>query len=365
MNILDNVTGDNKTVVVGMSGGVDSSVAAALLVEQGYQVIGMMLRLWSDPGRENENKCCTPDSMAQARRVAAQLGIPFYTIDVQEYFEQVIVQSFIEGYTRGITPNPCIRCNQEIRWGFLLEKALGIGADYFATGHYARIVENGDGNVSLCRGRDQQKDQSYVLSGLSQNQLQHTLLPLGELTKVEVREIARKYNFRVADRPDSQDLCFLAGEDYRTFIKRHRANEISSGKIVRRDGTIVGEHSGLFNYTIGQRRGLNISSEVPLYVIEKDIEKNVLVVGTSSELGSDELLAGKINFINQANIENDTDYEIKIRYKAEPALGKLFKIDNNQLRIKFNKLLRDITPGQLVVIYNGDQVVASGEIISS
>ncbi len=208
------------TVVIAMSGGVDSSVAAALLKEQGYPVIGMMLRLWSQPGRESENRCCTPDDMMLARQIAGGLGIPFYVMDVREAFHAEVVQPFLEGHQQGLTPNPCVRCNQHIRWGRLMKQARTLGAEFLATGHYARVRTQEDGSRVLHQAVDQHKDQSYVLSVLNQEQLAHTMFPLGELHKDEVRELAKKYGLGVSRKPDSQDLCFLAGEDYRNFLER-------------------------------------------------------------------------------------------------------------------------------------------------
>ena len=279
-----------------MSGGVDSSVAAALLVEQGYHVIGMMLRLWSEPGTEDENRCCTPDAMALARRMAAKLGVPFYAVDVQERFREVVVQSFIDGYVRGVTPNPCTSCNRQIRWGFLMDRARAFGADYMATGHYARLRSEGE-HIHLLRGMDPAKDQSYVLSVLTQEKLKHTLFPIGEYPKPQVRELARQFDLPVADRADSQDLCFLANHDYRGFLARHAPQSVQPGKIVTTTGDVIGEHQGLAFYTIGQRKGLGIAAPDPLYVIKKDLQANILVVGPEADLGQRELNAAEMNWI--------------------------------------------------------------------
>ncbi|TLN20910.1 tRNA 2-thiouridine(34) synthase MnmA, partial [bacterium] len=253
------------SVVVAMSGGVDSSVAAALLVSQGYPVTGVMLRLWSEPGCEDSNRCCTPDAMAQARRVAAMIGIPFYALDVQQRFRDEVVESFIEGYSAGITPNPCLVCNRQIRWGFMLNQALAMGAEFMATGHYARVEREAAGPVRLMRALDPKKDQSYVLSGLSQEQLAHSMFPLGGMEKSAVRELARKFALPVAERADSQDLCFLAGGNYREFLARVGGRDLPRGPIVNRQGKVLGEHQGLAGYTIGQRKGLGIAAPDPLY----------------------------------------------------------------------------------------------------
>ncbi|HLF75054.1 MAG TPA: tRNA 2-thiouridine(34) synthase MnmA, partial [Anaerolineales bacterium] len=281
-------------VVVAMSGGVDSSVAAALLKEQGYDVFGMMLRLWSEPGKEDSNRCCTPDSMAQARRVAAILDIPFYVVDAKDVFHKTVVQYFLDGYARGETPNPCLVCNRQIRWTFLLEHALALGADCMATGHYVRIQKEAD-RYRLLRAVDRSKDQSYVLHVLDQEKLKRALFPVGDYTKPEIRQIAEKHELPTASRKDSQDLCFLAGEDYRNFLKRNAAGMLVPGEIVTRDGRSVGRHNGLANYTIGQRKGLGVASPAPLYVITKDAARNTLIVGPADELGASELSARDVN----------------------------------------------------------------------
>jgi tRNA-uridine 2-sulfurtransferase len=349
-------------VVVAMSGGVDSSVAAALLVEQGYQVTGMMLRLWSEPGSEESNRCCTPDAMALARRVAAKLGIPFYAVDAQQRFRDVVVQSFLDGYARGLTPNPCIFCNREIRWGILMDRARAMGAEYMATGHYARISVIDSGQVSLLRGEDPAKDQSYVLSVLSQEQLRHTKLPIGEYTKPQIREIARRYNFPVADRPDSQDLCFLAGQDYRQFLGRYIPEAVRPGHIINRQGMVLGEHDGLAFYTIGQRKGIRISASQPLYVIEKDRSSNSLVVGTLDELGQSSLEAQHVNWISGDPPLEPVRAEIKIRYHAKDALGMVTPQEDNCAAVSFDQPLRDITAGQRVVFYQGETCLGGGTI---
>jgi tRNA-uridine 2-sulfurtransferase len=350
------------TVVVAMSGGVDSSVAAALLVERGYRVIGMMLRLWSEPGMEGENRCCTPDAMALARRVSAQLGIPFYAVDVQNRFHEVVVKSFIKGYAQGVTPNPCILCNREIRWGFLRERALAFGADYLSTGHYARLDTGDDSPIRLLRGKDLAKDQSYVLSVLNQKQLGQTLLPVGEYTKPEVRELARRYGLPVASRADSQDLCFLAGRDYRGFLSRHAPEITRPGKIVDPAGQVVGEHQGLAFYTIGQRKGLGVASPRPLYVLSKDLRENVLVVGPEEALGQRELLAADINWVAGEPPAEPLFAQVKIRYQAHEAEARVTPLPDRQARVVFENPLRDITPGQRVVFYNGEECLGGGTI---
>lgn len=350
-------------VVVAMSGGVDSSVAAAILLEQGYQVIGMMLRLWSEPGKEESNRCCTPDAMFQARRVTAKLKIPFYAVDVQAHFRDVVVQHFLDGYAAGVTPNPCLVCNREIRWGFLYEQARALGAEFMATGHYARLRSLEDGQVQLLRGLDAHKDQSYVLSSISQEKLRHSLFPVGELQKAEVREIARRLVLAPAERPDSQDLCFLAGGDYREFLGRLAPETLKSGPILNPSGQVIGEHQGLARYTIGQRKDLGLSSSEPLYVLEKDPRTNALRVGAASALGRSELCAVELNWVSGHAPEFPFDAGVKIRYKAKEVPARVELIDQDRVKVRFMQPLRDITPGQRVVFYLNEACLGGGTIV--
>lgn len=349
-------------VVVAMSGGVDSSVAAALLKEQGYEVIGMMLRLWSEPGKEESNRCCTPDSMAQARRVAAILDIPFYVIDAKDVFRETVVQYFLDGYARGGTPNPCLVCNRQIRWTFLLDHALALGADFMATGHYARVRKGERGKIELLRAVDRSKDQSYVLHVLDQGKLKHALFPVGDYTKPEVREIAEKHGLPTASRKDSQDLCFLAGEDYRNFIKRNAAEMLQPGGIVARDGRSLGIHTGLANYTIGQRKGLGVASPVPLYVLGKNAAENTLIVGTQDELGARELTAKDVNWVSGEPRLEPFRAEVKIRYTAKEAEARVMPGEEGQVKVQFEAPQRDVTAGQAAVFYQGEVLIGGGII---
>ncbi len=349
-------------VVVAMSGGVDSSVAAALLKEQGYDVIGMMMRLWSEPGKEESNRCCTPDSMAQARRVAAILDIPFYVIDAKDVFRETVVEYFLDGYARGETPNPCLICNRKIRWTFLLDHALALGAEYMSTGHYVRIRRNENGKSELLRAVDRSKDQSYVLHVLGQDKLKHALFPVGDYTKPEIRRIAEKHGLPTASRKDSQDLCFLAGEDYRNFLKRNAAEMLKPGEIVTRDGRLLGEHNGLANYTIGQRKGLGVDSPVPLYVLGKNIGNNTLVVGTQDELGSTELTAYDVSWVSGESPAEPFRADVKIRYTAKEAEALVVPMEGNQVQVRFDAPQRDVTAGQAAVFYQGDRLIGGGLI---
>ncbi len=336
--------GHSSKVVVAMSGGVDSSVAAALLVEQGRQVIGMMLRLWSEPGRESSNRCCTPDAMAQARRVAAILDIPFYAVDAQQvFFDQVVAGAFLEGYEGGITPNPCLACNRHVRWGFLLQRAMALGADQMATGHYVRLGQDGQGRIQVLRA--------------------HAVFPLGAYTKPQVRELARRFGLPVAERAESQDLCFLAGDELRGFLQRHAPQVERTGPILDRQGRQLGTHPGLAFYTIGQRKGLGIASPAPLYVLEKDTTQNALIVGPSEELGMRELVAERVNWVSGEAPPAPFRAQVKIRYRAGLAWGMVTPLDNGDARVVFDAPLRDITPGQAAVFYDGEIVLGGGVIV--
>ncbi|MCW5873633.1 MAG: tRNA 2-thiouridine(34) synthase MnmA [Anaerolineales bacterium] len=349
-------------VVVAMSGGVDSSVAAALLQQQGYEVIGMMLRLWSEPGRAASNRCCTPASMSVARRVAGQLGIPFYAINAQESFREVVVQSFLDGYASGGTPNPCLACNREIRWEYLLNRALALGADYMATGHYVRLTRNPGEPVRLFEAIDTHKDQSYVLHVLNQAKLQHALFPLGELTKPEVRAIAAELKLPAATSKESMDLCFLGGQDYRDFLHRHQPQLAQPGAIVGVNGEALGEHSGLAHYTIGQRKGLGIPAARPLYVIAKDTARNQLIVGFEEDLGGSQLLTEPMQWVSGAAPAQPFDAEVKIRYSARKVAARVTPLADGRSAIRFAQPLRDITPGQAAVIYVDGEVLGGGLI---
>lgn len=349
-------------VVVAMSGGVDSSVAAALLVQQGYAVTGMMMRLWSEPGAQEHNRCCTPDAMAQARRVAAILGIPFYAVDAQEIFRSVVVQYFIDEYLQGATPNPCLVCNRYIRWEFFLNRALASGAHYLATGHYVRLTSDPQGRIQIRRAVDPQKDQSYVLHILNQQQLSHSIFPLGEYTKPQVRQMAREFGLPVAERPDSQDLCFLGEGNYREFLLRNVPQAHTPGPILTRSGQLLGQHNGLAFYTIGQRKGLGIASTEPLYVLDKDMPHNTLIVGYQHELGQQELTARQVNWVSGEAPAAPLRALIRIRYKATEIWGNITPLPEQRVHIHFDQPLRDITPGQAVVFYLNDVCLGGGVI---
>lgn len=344
-----------------MSGGVDSSVAAALLVEQGYDVVGMMLRLWAEPGGA-ANRCCTPDAVADARRVADVLGIPFYVRDYKQVFKETIVNFFIEGYAQGVTPNPCVVCNRDIRFDRLLQEAMSLGGDYFTTGHYARVRQGPDGLYQLLKGIDAGKDQSYVLYTMTQERLARVLLPLGDYTKSDIRRIAEQKKLPVFNRPDSQDLCFLGNGDYRSFLQRHAPDVVEPGSILNRAGKVLGQHQGLAFYTIGQRKGLGISAPEAMYVLEKNTATNSLVVGPATELGQSELTAHQVNYVSGRPPTAETRVTAKIRYKAREVEALLSPLGNDQAHLRFAGPLRDITPGQAVVFFQDEQLLGGGII---
>jgi tRNA-specific 2-thiouridylase len=355
----------SKRVVVAMSGGVDSSVAAALLVEQGYDVIGMMMRLWSEESEngKGQNRCCTLDSMHDARRIASKLDIPFFVLDTQDVFKRTIVNFFIDQHQQGYTPNPCLECNRHIRFEWLLNNALALGADYMATGHYARVRQAKDGTFRLLKSVDEAKDQSYVLSVLGQSQLSHALFPVGEYTKQEVRELAAKFGLPVASKHDSQDLCFLADGDYRRFLRQHSEIPIAvPGPIVNRAGEILGEHTGLPDYTIGQRKGLGLATPEPLYVLGTDPARNALIVGTQDELGSTHLTAKRVNWIAGAPPTDPIRAEVKIRYKAKGVPASVTPLADSRVAVQFAEPVRGATPGQGAIFYDGDIVLGGGII---
>jgi tRNA-specific 2-thiouridylase len=356
---------EETTVVVAMSGGVDSSLAAALLVEQGYRCIGVMMRLWSEirPGEESSNKCCSLESVHDARGVADSLGIPFYLINVEQPFKQRVVDYFIAGHRAGVTPNPCIACNRHIRFDYLLNYARRLGADYLATGHYARLRRMEDGTVHLLKAVDEAKDQSYVLSVMGQAELQRVLFPVGDYPKAEVRRMAAARGLPTASKHDSMDLCFVADDDYRRFLQDWAAETMRPGPIVDRRGQVYGEHAGLPGYTIGQRKGIGIGGAgEPLYVLELDRANNALVVGTRDELGRDWLIAEQVNWTLDTPVAPGTAAQCKIRYRARSAACTLHPLEDGRVEVRFDEPLRDIAPGQGAIFYDGDLCLGGGII---
>lgn len=355
----------DTTVVVAMSGGVDSSVAAALLVEQGYNCIGVMMRLWAEmgEGEGSTNKCCSLESVHDARRVADQLGMPFYLINVEQPFKQHVVDFFIESHRAGVTPNPCLECNRHIRFDYLLNYARRLGADYLATGHYARLQHLPDGTVHLLKAVDELKDQSYVLSVMGQAELRDVLFPVGDYPKPEIRRIAAAHGLPIASKHDSMDLCFIFDDDYRRFLRDWATTAMRPGLIVDRTGKVHGEHQGLPGYTIGQRKGLGLSgASEPLYVLQLDHANNTLIVGTLAELGRDHLVATQVNWTLDMPPAAGVRAQCKIRYRAQALPCTLQPQPNGDVMVHFDEPLRDITPGQGAVFYVDDLCLGGGVI---
>lgn len=362
-------TPGETTVVVAMSGGVDSSVAAALLVQAGYRCIGVMMRLWAETGagEGSANKCCSLESVHDARAVADALGIPFYLINVETPFKQNVVDFFIDAHRSGLTPNPCIECNRHIRFDYLLNYARRLGADFLATGHYARLHRAEDGSVRLRKGVDEAKDQSYVLSMLGQEELQQLLFPIGDLPKAQVRALAAAQGLPVASKHDSMDLCFVFDDDYRRFLRDWAADALRPGPILDRSGRQWGTHSGLPNYTISQRKGLGIGgAPYPLFVLELDHARNALIVGAESELGRSAFAAHSVHWTLQPPADGARAL-VKIRYKARAVGCTLHPTDDESTRltVTLDEPLRDISPGQSAVFYigsDGDEVLGTAII---
>jgi len=357
---------NKKTVVVAMSGGVDSSVAAALLVQEGYRVIGVTMKLWDfttvGGNLNRESSCCSLDSINDARMVCHQLGIPHYVMDFSEGFHKTIVRNFIDEYMKGRTPNPCVLCNTFVKWQMLLERAKTLGADYLATGHYARIVRDEySGRHLLLRSTNRAKDQSYALWGLNQAALSRTLFPLGNLKKEEVRQIAEKLGLRTAQKSESQEICFIPDNDYRRFL-REQVSDIREGEIVTTDGEVVGTHSGYPFFTIGQRRGIGVGLGRPMYVVEVDPETNRVIIGEKEKLEVHGLIARGINLIRYSRIEEPLSAQIKIRYNDPGAAGTVVQSGADEIRVEFARPRRAVTPGQSVVFYQADYVVGGGII---
>ena len=354
----------SKKVLLGMSGGVDSSVAALLLLKAGYDVTGMPMRLRPEAYMQQSASggCCSLDDIDDARRVCYQLGIDHLVLNFTEQFERDVIQYFAEQYAAGRTPNPCIACNRHLKFGAMLQKARLLGFDFIATGHYAVITQNDSGRWLLKRA-PASKDQSYVLYSLTQDQLAHTLMPLGPYTKPEARQLAEEAGLRVAHKPDSQEICFVEDNDYASFLERYTGTKAPQGDFVDAPGRILGTHSGITHYTIGQRKGLGISFGKPMYVTKIDAVRNRITLGEEGSQYATSLLADDLNFIPFDTLDKPLQVQAKVRYQARPADAVLTPVDGGRVRVDFAEPQRSVTPGQAVVFYDGDLVVGGGVIL--
>lgn len=353
-------------VVVGMSGGVDSSVAAYLLKEQGYEVIGITMRIWQDKEDEHieqNGSCCGYSAVDDARRVAEKIGIPYYVLNFKKEFKEKVVDYFIEEYAKGLTPNPCIACNRYIKWETLLDRSIGLGADYIATGHYAKIDKypNTD-RYTIKMAETDAKDQTYALYNLTQFQLKRTLMPIGYYEKDEVRKIAKDIGLLIADKPDSQDICFVPDGDYAGFIQRNSKIKIKKGNFVDIFGNILGQHKGITNYTIGQRRGLEIAFGVPMYVSDINVDKNEVVLVENDALFKNKVIIKDVSFMSIAHLDKEMRAMGKLRYGQKPSPCCIKIIDETTMEATFDEPQRAITPGQSAVFYDGEYVLGGGII---
>ena len=370
---------NTETIAVAMSGGVDSSTVAAMLRAEGHNVIGLTMQLWNQrrlAGHEGmpesvQGRCCSLDDVYDARRVAETIGIPYYVVNHEERFEREVVRPFVEEYLSGRTPIPCSLCNNHLKFDQLLVVARQIGAEKVATGHYAQVAWNEQtGRWLLKRPADKAKDQTYFLFGLTQEQLSQTLFPLGGMTKPEVRELARKHGLVIAEKPDSQEICFVPGGDYKAFLEAYLSEQgdtlpETGGEMVTSDGRVIGEHSGVHNFTVGQRKGLGVATGSPLYVIQIKNETRQVVVGNGEELYARKLRARRVNLISVAELNEPMRVTVKIRHKHQPAPAILEAEAPGQLLVTFDEAQRAITPGQAAVFYDGDVVVGGGWIEGS
>ncbi len=357
-----------KKVAIGMSGGVDSSVAAYLLKEQGYDVIGITMQIWQDedPLVSAENGgCCGLSAVDDARRVADMLDIPYYVLNFKREFKKNVIDYFMNEYMHARTPNPCIACNRYVKWEALLQRAMELGCDYIATGHYARVCKLSNGRFALRKSATVRKDQTYALYNLTQEQLSRTLMPVGEYEKEEIRKIAQEIGLLVADKKDSQEICFIPDNDYASYIKTETGIDFQEGNFVDLQGNVLGKHKGIIHYTVGQRKGLGLSLGAPAFVVELRPESNEVVIGTNQDTFHSSLLANQVNFMSVADIEDEMKVTAKIRYSHQGAECIVKRINGEQVLCHFAEPVRAITPGQAVVFYQNDIVVGGATIIKA
>lgn len=359
---------EKKRVVIGMSGGVDSSVAAWLLKEQGYDVIGVTMQIWQDEEeklQEENGGCCGLTAVDDARRVAASLDIPYYVMNFKREFKENVIDYFVDEYIGGRTPNPCIACNRFVKWESLLKRSMDIGADYIATGHYARVEQLPNGRYAVRTSATGRKDQTYALYNLTQEQLKRTLMPVGGYTKEEIREMAAKMNLPVAHKPDSQDICFVPDGDYASFIEKTADQTFPQGNFVLTDGTIVGRHNGIIHYTVGQRKGLGVAMGYPVFVLAIRPETNEVVLGKAEESLSRYVRADRINFMSVEDLKEPKKVWAKIRYNHKGAWCTVERTGEDEILCTFDEPLRAAAPGQAVVLYDGEYVLGGGTIINN
>ena len=360
---------EKKKVVVGMSGGVDSSVAAYLLKNEGYDVVGVTMQIWQDEDedRAQENGgCCGLTAVDDARRVARSIGIPYYVMNFKNEFKDKVINYFVDEYLRGRTPNPCIACNRYVKWESLLTRSLAIGADYIATGHYARVLKLDNGRYTLQVSKTSAKDQTYALYNLTQEQLSRTLMPVGDYTKDEIRQIAKEVNVRIANKPDSQEICFIPDHNHAAFIEGETGKSFDRGNFVTADGEILGKHIGIARYTVGQRKGLGLSLGHPIFVTEIRPETNEVVIGEEGDVFSYALIAEDLNYmaVEGIGVGESLRAKAKIRYSHKAQDCTVTGLDNNKVKLVFDEKVRAVTPGQAVVFYDeNDCILGGGSII--
>jgi tRNA-specific 2-thiouridylase len=364
---IDRDAPDKKTVCVGMSGGVDSSVAALLLKRQGYNVIGVTMQIWQDEDREDvsaKGGCCGMSAVDDARRVANQIGIPYYVMNFKKEFKENVIDYFVEEYRCGRTPNPCIACNRYVKWESLLERCRGIGGDFIATGHYARIVRLPNGRYTLREASGIEKDQTYALYNLTQEQLSRTLMPVGDYSKDEIRKIAEDEGLYVAHKPDSQDICFVPDGDYAGYLENEAGLTSHPGDFVDIHGNVLGKHKGIIHYTIGQRKGLGLAMGHPVFVVDIIPEKNQVVIGENEDVFTNRLLCNRINLMSVEKITDDMRVLAKVRYNHRGSACTIKSVGEDMVEATFDQPVRAVTPGQAVVFYQDGYVVGGGTIVT-